>query len=166
MVPFVSQIAMDLNFNGLMIEVHPQPDTALSDAKQQLSFDEFAQFRKQLIIRKLTTEDVFELSKLEDLRDQIDEIDQEVINTLAKRMKVARAIGSYKVKNNITIYQPQRWKEIMETRTRLGMEQQLSKEFLEKLYSIIHTESIEQQSSVMSSSPKNIEANTSENQKA
>lgn len=145
----VSQIAMDLQYDGLMIESHCNPATALSDAKQQLTPDKLKELISTLIVRNNSVDDVFELSKLEDLRDQIDEIDDEIINTLALRMGVARQIGRYKKKNNVAILQPERWADILRTRTKNGTEKKLTREFLEKLYSIIHQESIFQQTTQM-----------------
>jgi chorismate mutase len=149
MLHYVSQVAMDLQYDGLMIESHINPAVALSDAKQQVTPAEFQQLIQKLIIRNATVQDAFELSKLEDLRDRIDEIDDTVIETLAQRMHVARQIGKYKDQNNVAILQPQRWEEILRTRIKSGTDKKLSKEFLLRLYSLIHEESIMQQTAQM-----------------
>jgi chorismate mutase len=145
LINYVSQIALDLQYDGLMIEVHSNPKEALSDAQQQLTPIEFKELVKKLVVRVASVNDVFELSKLEDLRDQIDEIDAEIIEKLAHRMSVARAIGKYKKKNNVAILQPERWEEILRTRTQAGVEKQLTREFLLNLLNSIHLESIYQQ---------------------
>ncbi len=149
MLQYVSQVAMDLQYDGLMIESHINPSLALSDAKQQITPADFNQLVQKLVIRQANVADAFELSKLEDLRDRIDEIDDDIIDTLAKRMQVARLIGSYKNENNMAILQPERWKEILETRTQSGTEKKLTRDFILKLYSLIHQESIFQQTSQM-----------------
>lgn len=149
LINYVSQVALDLQYNGLMIEVHANPKDALSDAQQQLTPDEFKTLIQNLVVRSASVNDVFELSKLEDLRDQIDEIDAEIIEKLAHRMSVARAIGKYKKKNNVAILQPERWEEILRTRTQTGIEKQLTREFLLTLLNSIHLESIYQQTMQM-----------------
>ena len=150
----VAQIALDLQYNWLMIEVHPHPEKALSDAQQQLTPAAFCDLMKQLIVRKASAENAFELSKLEDLRDFIDEIDDAIIDKIAERMNVARKIGQYKNENNIAILQPERFREILDTRTKKGISNMLTKEFILRLYSLIHEESIFQQTTQMDNSAK------------
>lgn len=154
LINYVSQVALDLQFDGLMIEVHNNPKEALSDAQQQLTPPEFKELVQKLVVRSASVNDVFELSKLEDLRDQIDEIDAEIIERLAHRMSVARAIGKYKKKNNVAILQPERWEEILRTRTLAGIEKQLTREFLLNLLNSIHLESIYQQTMQMNIDPQ------------
>ena len=101
------------------------------------------------MLRNPTTDNVVEISRLEDLRDQIDELDDEIVRSLAERMAVARTIGQYKHRNNITILQPERWEEIIRSRTANGESQQLTRAFISKLYGIIHEESIHQQTEQM-----------------
>ena len=156
LIPYVSQMAMDLNYEGLMIETHIRPDKALSDAKQQLNPAGLGRLINDLVIRNSSVADVFELSKLEDMRDQIDEVDQTILDHMSERMAIARMIGQYKLKNHMTIYQPERWNEIIRTRTRTGTEKKLTREFILKLISIIHEESIYQQTLQMN--PDNMEA--------
>ena len=149
MLSYVAQFALDLQYDGLMLESHVNPKAALSDAKQQLTPAELETLITNLICRKPTTENVIELSRLEDMRDQIDELDDEILKSLANRMAVARTIGNYKYHNNITILQPERWEEIIRTRTANGEAQKLTREFILKLYGIIHEESIHQQTEQM-----------------
>lgn len=145
LIPYVSQMAMDLNYEGLMIEAHIQPKAALSDSGQQLTPDELGKLINELVVRNMSVSDVFELSKLEDMRDQIDEIDQTILDLMSERMFIARMIGRYKLKNHMTIYQPERWNEIIRTRTKIGTDKKLTKEFILKFIGIIHEESIYQQ---------------------
>jgi chorismate mutase len=145
LIPYLSQMAMDLNYEGLMVETHIDPAHALSDAKQQLTPAELEKLINHLVLRNPSVNDVFELSKLEDMRDQIDEVDQTILDHMSERMSIARLIGQYKLKNHMTIYQPERWNEIIRTRTQSGVEKGLTREFILKLISIIHEESIYQQ---------------------
>jgi chorismate mutase len=149
MIPYIAQFAMDLQYEGLMIESHCNPKEALSDVKQQVTPSELKSLLDALVIRKSSAESVEELSRLEDLRDQIDELDAEIVNRLADRMNVARKIGRYKYHNNIAILQPERWNEIISSRTSNGTAQELTREFIQKLYGIIHEESIHQQTRQM-----------------
>ncbi len=145
----VSQTALDLQYDGLMIEVHHNPAKALSDAQQQLTVHQFTQLLQQLIVRKAAPEDALGLSKLQDLRDLIDELDENIIEEIAKRMEIARNIGAYKNENNIAILQPERFREILNTRSAKGRENKLSSEFVITLFGLIHKESILQQESQM-----------------
>lgn len=148
-IAHVSQTALDLRYNGLMIEVHHNPAKALSDAQQQLTVHQFTQLLEQLIVRQAAPEDPLGLSKLQDLRDRIDELDESIIEVLAQRMEIARVIGSYKNENNIAILQPERYREILSTRSAKGLENKLSSEFVITLFGLIHKESILQQESQM-----------------
>lgn len=145
----VSQTAMDLNFDGLMIESHVRPKEALSDAKQQLTPEETGILLSHLVFRKETIDDVLTRTQLEELRERIDKIDHDVLDIMAERMSVAEQIGAYKKQNNITILQTSRWDEIVHTRLEEGQSKNLTKEFVMKLFEIIHQESIGHQSKVM-----------------
>ncbi|MBS1765219.1 MAG: bifunctional 3-deoxy-7-phosphoheptulonate synthase/chorismate mutase type II [Bacteroidetes bacterium] len=145
----ISQTALDLQYDGLMIEVHHNPAKALSDAQQQLTVHQYMQLLEELIVRQATPQDPVELSKLQDFRDRIDELDDEIINVLSKRMEIARFIGTYKSENNIAILQPERFREILSTRSAKGLENQLTRDFILNLFALIHKESILQQESRM-----------------
>ena len=149
MVPTLTQIAFDLQYDGVMVEVHLNPVKALSDAMQQITPEDFSRLRKQIIVRQPTAKDPVELSKLHDLRDLIDELDSEIIEKIAGRMEVARKIGQYKDQNNMAILQLDRFKEILRTRTETGLRNQLTPDFILRLYSLIHEESIAQQDKQM-----------------
>jgi chorismate mutase len=157
MLAYVAQFALDLQYDGLMIESHYNPSIALSDAAQQLTPQALGELLASLEVRKPSADNAFELSRLEDLRDQIDEIDGELVNLLANRMNIARLIGKYKFHNGVTILQPERWEEIIKSRTKNGIDQQLSREFILKLYTIIHEESIFHQTQQMAEERKSSE---------
>ncbi|MBK9255135.1 MAG: bifunctional 3-deoxy-7-phosphoheptulonate synthase/chorismate mutase type II [Saprospiraceae bacterium] len=145
----VAQKAMDLNFDGLMIETHITPDTAWSDAAQQITPEVYGQMISELIIREYKAGEIQEKSTLDRLRKQIDMIDEEIMNTLASRMKIAKEIGLYKKENNMTILQTERWKEVLQKFIERGTQSGLSEEFITRIIKSIHDESIEQQEKVM-----------------
>jgi chorismate mutase len=147
----VAQTALDLSFDGLMVEVHPDPASALSDKEQQLLPADFFELLNSLVIRKKAIDDVIFLNLLEELRDRIDRIDESILQMLADRMMVAREIGQYKKENNLAILQVERWNEILRTRQFSGHKKELNREFIVHLYELIHDESIRHQTQVMNS---------------
>ncbi len=149
LLQMISQKALDLNFSGLMIESHFDPDQALSDAKQQVTPESLVNMLGKLQIRKATSEDVVFLNRLEQLRESIDEIDEELIQKLAARMALVDEIGAYKRDNNVTIYQVERWKEILRTRRAWGKALGLDDDFIRALLQSIHKESIARQTEIM-----------------
>lgn len=162
MLQYVSQFALDLQYEGLMIESHINPSAALSDAGQQLTPAELQSLLNSLVVRKPFADNAIALSTLEDLRDQIDELDDEIVSMLAERMRIARLIGEYKYHNNIAVLQPERWEEIVQTRTANGLNKNLTRQFILDLYSIIHHESIFQQTRQMDVEKKNENCNKEE----
>lgn len=149
MLQEVAQIAMDLSFDGLMTEVHPNPDEAWSDAKQQITPHIFENLVKNLVLRQPSTDDVEYLDTIEQLRNQIDEVDSEMLNLLGKRMQLAENIGRYKKRNNIAILQADRWNEILEKTQAVGKMKGLSPEFIRTFLRAVHQESINHQESIM-----------------
>lgn len=145
----VAQKAMDLNFNGLMTEVHPHPDEAWSDAEQQITPSQYQELMDKIIFRNPTTDNMEFLENLEHLRHEIDELDEELLNLLSQRMKLAERIGEYKKRNNISILQASRWNEILERAVIKGRIKGLSEEFVTVMLKAIHQESINHQASVM-----------------
>lgn len=145
----ISQTAIDLSFDGLMIESHIHPESALSDKSQQLTPSALKNILENLIYRRPDIEDKNLLSGIESLRDKIDGIDKELIEILSKRMNTARKIGEYKLKGNATILQRVRWDEIIKSRIETGSEKNLSEHFIFQLFEIIHQEAINQQSDIM-----------------
>jgi chorismate mutase len=149
LISSVSQTALDLNYDGLMIESHSNPEQALSDSQQQLTPAALKDLLENLVVRSAVIEDVIFRNLLEELREKIDGLDQDILNKVSQRMEVAREIGKYKKENNITILQVQRWNEILRTRLQFGMDHELTREFILKMYELIHDESILQQTQMM-----------------
>lgn len=145
----VSQKAMDLDFDGLMIESHITPDDAWSDAKQQITPEVYGDMMKNLVIRDDNLDILQDTSKLDYLRKEINFIDDELINILSSRMKIAMEIGKFKKENNITVFQKGRWNEILDKYVKRGTADGLSKEFVIKFITTVHDESINQQEKIM-----------------
>jgi chorismate mutase len=145
----VAQQALDLQYDGLMTEVHNDPDQAWSDAKQQITPVRYGEIIASLQVRREHTDDATFWESMEQIRHKIDEVDLELLNLLARRMQLAKDIGRYKKRNNIAILQPSRWNDILERGFRLGRERGLHDDFVEKYLSAVHQESIEQQRGVM-----------------
>jgi chorismate mutase len=145
----VAQKAMDLNFNGMMTEVHPNPDEAWSDAKQQITPSQFEEMVNDIVFRQATTDNIEFLENLDHLRQDIDELDDELLSLLSNRMKIAERIGEYKKRNNIAILQTTRWGEILERAITKGHLKGLSEEFITVMLKAIHQESINHQVKVM-----------------
>jgi chorismate mutase len=143
-----SQKAMDLEMNGLMIESHINPDMALTDKEQQVTPARLKELIGELVIREETGTIEFE-NTLEQLRSEIDKLDEELIEVLARRMFVVEEIGKYKKENNITILQLKRWSQVIRERIQNGIELGLSRDFILKLLEAIHEESIQRQTDVM-----------------
>ncbi|WP_223266566.1 chorismate mutase [Luteibaculum oceani] len=149
LIESVSQKALDLDMQGLMIETHPDPDKAWTDAKQQVSPKQLKSILDNLVIRVPQSDDPTFKTVLEELRQEIDLMDEKLLRVLAERMKLVEKIGDYKKDNDITILQVARWNEIVETRTAYAKNLQLNKDFTQKLLEIIHSESIRKQNAIM-----------------
>lgn len=146
----VSQYALDLNFDGLMIESHIDPDKALSDARQQLTPLKLIELLRNLQFR--TDQEEAFISQLENLRHQIDSIDSQILELLSQRMKTTVRIGAYKSKHNIAAFQLKRWKNIIRSRIETGSTLGLNPEFVKKMLQNVHKESIRVQNEVMKKS--------------
>ena len=140
-VSTLSQQALDLGFDGLMVETHDNPDCALSDKDQQITPKALFEILSKLVYRKKDQTNEI----LNQLRQQIDEYDYELIELLAKRMSVCREIGEYKKEKAISIVQNKRYDEIMSSRVLRANQLGLSSEFIVKVLESVHTESIRQQ---------------------
>src|ERR1700761_5211792 len=147
----VAQKAIDLDMDGLIIETHVDPDKAWSDAKQQITPEKLAELLDSIKWRHETTTEKDFITALEKLREQINHIDDELIQLLGQRMKIADQIGTYKKDNNITILQTNRWNSILEKAFAKGEKLNLSKEFITKYYDAVHMESINHQNKIMNS---------------
>lgn len=143
------QTALDLNYDGLMIETHPDPDNAWSDSQQQITPKRLAEITTNLKVRKAEGDAVEFKNRLETLRTQIDLIDDQIMGLLGKRMRIVDDIGSLKKKNNVAILQVKRWNEIMERMIIEGKQNHLSEAFVLDIYKAIHQESIDHQKNVM-----------------
>ncbi|MCB0424507.1 MAG: bifunctional 3-deoxy-7-phosphoheptulonate synthase/chorismate mutase type II, partial [Mangrovimonas sp.] len=147
----VSQTALDLNFDGLMIETHFDPDNAWSDAAQQVTPKTLIQIMQDLRVRKETDAETEYSNSLNNLRAQIDVLDNQLIELLGKRMKVSDGIGQLKRQKNVAVLQTKRWNEILGKMVLEGEEKGLSEEFILKMFKAIHQESINHQEKIINS---------------
>ena len=145
LIQTISQQAMDLNFKGLIIESHCNPKDAWSDSNQQITPQQLKRVLQSLVIRETTqsTED------LSDLRAQIDEIDNSLLELLSKRMRVSREIGTYKIEHKMPILQTGRYDEILTNRVNQAQQMDMSGSFAKRFLEAIHEESVRQQMEVM-----------------
>lgn len=143
----VAQKALDLDFDGLMLESHIDPDKAWSDPKQQVKPERLGEIVKGLIIREEKSEVAD--TQLEELRSEIDRIDNYILNILSERMDIAEKIAEFKKQNNVTILQAGRWDAIVHDRVQKGLAKGLTEDFLKDLLNAIHQESIRHQTVVM-----------------
>ena len=141
----LAQQAMDLGFQGLMIETHVNPDRAWSDAMQQVTPDVLDFILDKLVIRNVsaTTE------SLEELRKQIDSVDNALLEQLANRMRISREIGAYKKEHNMTVVQTRRYGEILSKRGAQGVLRGMSNDFVKSIFEAIHEESVRQQVEIL-----------------
>ncbi|WP_430810416.1 MULTISPECIES: chorismate mutase [unclassified Carboxylicivirga] len=148
MIASLSQEAMDLNFDGLLIESHICPEKAWSDARQQVTPEQLSEICSKLVLRRSAIGDTPRVT-LDELRHKIDNLDKQLLEMLSSRMKISEAIGKYKYENNITILQTRRYDEVMNNRRSQAGEVGLNPEFVVKVYEHIHEESINRQNQVM-----------------
>ena len=147
----VSQTALDLNFDGLMIETHHDPDNAWSDAAQQVTPERLVRIMEDLRIRKESDEELEYKNKLNTLRAQIDIVDNQLIDTLGRRMKVSDEIGALKKQRNVAVLQTNRWNAILGNMILEGEARGLSEEFVLRMFKAIHQESINHQEKIIKS---------------
>ena len=149
LIAMVAQKALDLDMAGVMIESHLNPDAAWSDAKQQVTPAVLAKIIEGLVVRTVSSDNKKFKDTLGLLREQIDQLDDEIMQKLAKRMKVSEQIGQYKKENNVTILQVNRWEEIVQSRAAMGKAMGLDEGFTRDLLRLVHHESIQVQTKVM-----------------
>lgn len=149
MVADIAQKAMDMGFEGLMIETHTHPDKALSDSAQQITPAALAELLDELVVRDNNGEGLSKELGLEYLRQVMDGIDAEIIDLIARRMELSDKIGQVKKECNMTAYQPDRWNEIVETRGKRAEQAGISKAFIIELYEKIHHHSIGKQLEIL-----------------
>ncbi|GIM52865.1 cytochrome c4 [Capnocytophaga cynodegmi] len=145
----VSQTALDLNFDGLMIETHISPDQAWSDAAQQVTPETLVQIMKDLRIRKQTTSEEDYQSQLSELRSKIDVLDDQLLDLLKKRMTASDNIGKLKKEKNVAVLQNSRWYALLGKMILEGQQRGLSEEFITHLFKAIHQESINRQERII-----------------
>lgn len=141
----IAQKALDLNYSGLMIETHNQPEIAKSDSQQQLSPAQLKAGLDGLFFRKNADVDDLTLEQLKSHRDRIDRYDLELLELLAKRMNVSESIGDLKNQKGMSILQPERWKHILDNANHTGASLGLSHSFIDQLFKAVHDESIDRQ---------------------
>lgn len=133
------QTALDLLCDGFMVEVHPNPDEALTDKDQQLSPEEFHSLIQHLNFRNDNNDTPVALNIL---REQIDHIDAQLIELLKQRFSVSKKIAQVKEQNNMTVYQPKRWEEVLEKKISLAKQAGIDPNFIKELYEKVHAESV------------------------
>lgn len=149
LIPSVAQHALDLDMDGLMIEVHPTPSEALSDAGQQLSFSQFSELMDTLKTRRPDCPDRETASLLQQLRAKVDSIDEQLLSVLASRMELIKELGIYKKENNVAVFQPERWREIVKSRLAIAKAKELDQDFIYELLQVIHKNSLNFQTEMM-----------------
>lgn len=149
LIPQVAQKALDLDMHGLMIETHPNPSKALSDARQQITPEALQKLVSTLVVRQVDSEDQDFHRKLIELRSRVDSTDDALLQALATRIKLIQEIGSYKKAHDVTILQLKRWEEILQRQQRASIEAGVDAEFVRKLYTLIHEESIRIQTEIL-----------------
>ncbi|MET2986519.1 bifunctional 3-deoxy-7-phosphoheptulonate synthase/chorismate mutase type II [Aureibaculum conchae] len=147
----VCQKALDLKFEGLMIETHYDPDNAWSDAKQQITPNRLKQITEDLKVRKDRVVEKDSLKKLTGLREEITSLDKQLITLLSERMDVVENIGKVKKESNVAILQRTRWQEVIQGMLKEGEQHGLSEGFVEKIFKSIHQESIAHQEKIVNS---------------
>jgi chorismate mutase len=145
----IAQKAMDLNFDGLIIESHCDPSCALSDAAQQLTPGDLNKVLKSLILRDPKGKSTQTMDELLKYRNEIDSFDKTLLDILEKRMEIVKKIGQFKKNNQMTILQSTRWEEILEKYLADGSNRGFSQKFIDRLFKAIHQESIDIQTKIM-----------------
>jgi len=145
----ISQKAFDMGMEGLMLESHIDPSCALSDAAQQLTPSDLAKLLDKLVIRYENTNNPDFENQLDVLRNRIDAIDSELLETLASRTEIVKQIGNYKKDNNVTALQINRWTQLMDNRVNLGKKLELNETFVKILFQLIHEDSVRMQTEIM-----------------
>ncbi len=149
LIPIIAQKAIDLNMNGLMIETHIDPKNAKSDAKQQITPIELKKIISALVFKEEFSINENFTNALQLLRSKIDTVDNEIINLFAQRFKIIEEIGDYKKDNKITVYQPERWNEIIKSRIETSKFHELNIAFIQEYMDLIHKESIRVQTQIL-----------------
>jgi len=154
LIPAIAQEALDLLFDGLMLEVHPAPARALSDASQQITPTAFGRLLARLKIKKANSRVEDYRDHIRDLRERIDDLDAQLLAVLGRRMAAVREISRYKRKYGVSAFQPGRWKQIVASRTEAGVRQGLGADFVLRIFQHVHEEAIRQQEQAGDGAPR------------
>ncbi|MGM0498351.1 MAG: chorismate mutase, partial [Bacteroidota bacterium] len=138
----ISKKALDKQFDGLMIEVHPKPERALSDSNQQINPSDFHKLMSQL---NLNDTNNMNPSELQQLRENIDFLDEELLEILNRRMQLIKQIGYYKKNKKLSIFQEDRWRNVLSKRLKNGKKKGLDQQFIKRIFETIHNESVTKQ---------------------
>ncbi len=149
MIQEVAQTALDLNMSGFMVETHVSPQTALSDAEQQITPKQLSNLISSLVLRETSAEDKNFNAQLKKLRKSIDEVDMKLLQVMGDRTKLVQEIGRFKKENSVTILQIERWFEILKTRQEMGVSCNLENQMVSELFELIHKHSILTQTDIM-----------------
>jgi chorismate mutase len=153
LIPYISQKAFDMDMQGVMIESHLDPSVAWTDAKQQLTPSALSDLIVHLTLRHVEPQNAALSDKLAELRNKIDQLDDQIIQKISERMAVVEKIGEHKRDNDVTILQVNRWDEIMHKRTAFAKALKLDLNFTAKLLELMHSESIRKQTEIMNNKP-------------
>jgi len=156
LVPEIAQRALDLNYDGLMIEAHCEPAKAWSDAAQQIPSTELGALLQNLLLRdaSFTKENI--INQLEIIREQIDQADRELLEAINHRMNLVEKIGEFKKENNVAIFQISRWKEIFNSRQEWAEQLNLDKDFVVEILRLLHQQSVKTQTEVFHKKEQNL----------
>lgn len=149
-VKTLSQKALDLGYEGLMVEAHCCPQDALSDADQQLTPEELRNLLESVCVRKADSEEARYRLSVDELRSQIDTLDESILELISSRMKASREIGRLKLENNIAILQPDRWGNVLKKAVVTGRELNLDETFVKRIMALLHEASVEEQNKIIS----------------
>ena len=144
-----SQKALDLGYDGLIIESHIDPDNAWSDAKQQVTPEVLSKMKSDLKVKSSNEDDKSYKHLLNEIRESIDEVDKEIVDIIAKRQDLVEKIGEFKKEQDLNTFQVNRWNEVLKSRLEWASEKGLDKDFIEDLYKVIHLGSINVQNKII-----------------
>ena len=144
-----SQKALDLGYDGLIIESHIDPDNAWSDAKQQVTPEVLSKMKSDLKVKSSNEDNKSYKYLLNEIRESIDEVDKEIVDIIAKRQDLVEKIGEFKKEQDLNTFQVNRWNEVLKSRLEWASEKGLDKDFIEDLYKVIHLGSINVQNKII-----------------
>ncbi len=149
----VSQRAINFGLDGLMIETHHDPDNAWSDAKQQITPDTLKIIYENLNFRETLDKHPEAISELDEFRQKIDLVDDQIIELLSDRFQMIKQVGEYKREHNLAVYQPNRWHNVMESRISAGVNKNMTEKFMKSFLFAVHEESVKTQEAQLKEKP-------------